>query len=518
MRTLQMNSQWKYALKQLQEGKKHLFITGKAGTGKSTLLSYYRDHTENNVVVLAPTGVAAVNVDGETIHSFFHFSPSITPSEARTLGYKNFESELYTTVDTIIIDEISMVRADLLDCVDAFLRSARKSHHPFGGVRMIFFGDLYQLPPVVTRDEVDIFRTQYQSEWFFDSNIMQAIFAEYDDEFELIELDTIFRQSDQEFIDLLNHIRLQTIEPKHFLRLNQRVQTYSPSQTSSKTKHPPITLTGRRDTAARMNAQQLDELHGQLHTYSGRVVGKFPDGHLPTETELSFKNGARVMFVANDPEGRYVNGTLGTIKSCTDEVITVKLDSGKTEDITPHTWELTHTVVTDTRELKKEKLGTFTQFPLMLAWAVTIHKSQGKTFDNVIINMERGAFAFGQTYVALSRCKTFEGIVLSHPLSQKDVQMNTRIGKFFVSFAIRRANRIQPSEEKVQRILDAIEMQSQITIVYLKAHNDESTQIVTPKRLDHMQFGGSTFPGLEAYTAENQEPLTFNLERILYVQ
>lgn len=523
MASITISPQFEDILNKLEHDSGHLFITGKAGTGKSTLLQHFRLHTKIPLVVLAPTGVAAVHIGGETIHSFFHFAPNITKKEARSDAFFAEDKALYQKLEMIIIDEISMVRADLLDCVDTFLRIIRDDDRSFGGVRMVFFGDLYQLPPVVTSREYMTFRTLYPSEWFFDSQVIQAILTSETEHVELIELTTIYRQKDPEFITLLAAVRQKTATDMQLAALNRRVTLATKSESVPLLKivkttedAPPITLTGRRDTAAEINQAHLATLSGKEHIYDGTHSGTFPDGHLPTINQLILKVGARVMFVANDPEGRYVNGTLGTVKKLKKNSVFVRIDDGGLEEIEPHTWELTHTVLSEKQELEKEKLGEFTQLPLMLAWAVTIHKSQGKTFDRVVINLERGAFAHGQVYVALSRATTLNGITLTHPITHTDIKMNWRVQQFLTAYAMKKSHALQSREEKYQRIEDAIEMGTQITITYLKSIGEESVQKITPQKVGEMTHEGKRFIGLSA-VAESGRVLTFNADRILQV-
>lgn len=510
-----ISPQFTEVLDLLENSTSHLFITGKAGTGKSTLLQHFRQQTALPLVVLAPTGVAAVNVSGETVHSFFHFSPQITVKEARLAGHFSKDVELYRKLELIIIDEISMVRSDLLDCVDEFLRVVRANNQAFGGVRMVFFGDLYQLPPVVARQEYETFKTLYRSEWFFDAMVMHEIMASEPPAFTIVELDTIYRQNDPDFIELLGAIRLRTIQDHHLKKLNERVKT---TKAFAEDEAIPITLTGRRDTAAEINARQLENLKGLPKKYQGSHKGKFPDGHLPTEAELALKIGARVMFVANDPDGRFVNGTLGTIKSLKDESVMVKIDGGRITEIEPHTWELSSTVLsTESEQLEKQKVGSFKQLPLMLAWAVTIHKSQGKTFDNVVVNLARGAFAHGQVYVAMSRCRTFEGITLTHPVTANDIKMNWRVSQFLTNYMYQEAEKLQSREEKMQLIQDAIEISGSVTITYLKTIDDKTVQQIKPKSLGPMIYNGKQFIGMLAYHLESEKEVTYSAEKILRV-
>lgn len=494
----------------LENGSGHLFITGKAGTGKSTLLQHFRLHTKIPLVVLAPTGVAAVHIGGETIHSFFRFAPGVTKKEARSDAFFTEDRELYRKLEMIIIDEISMVRSDLLDCVDTFLRIVRDDDRAFGGIRMVFFGDLYQLPPVVTSREYETFRTIYPSEWFFDSIVMQSILQSDTERVELIELTTIYRQQDPEFIELLGAIRTKSATQEHLDAINQRVSTDADDASA-------ITLTGRRDTAAQINQAHLQTLTTKEMIYDGTHSGTFPDGHLPTIAQLVLKVGARVMFVANDPEGRYVNGTLGTVKKLKKNSVLIHIDGGGLEEIEPHTWELTHTVLKPNQELEKEKLGEFTQLPLMLAWAVTIHKAQGKTFERVIINLERGAFAHGQVYVALSRATALSGITLTHPVQPSDIRMNWRVTQFFTAYTMQQSHHMQSREEKYQRIEDAIEMGTAITITYLKNLNETSTQTVIPVRVGEMTHQGKRFIGLQAKSDRDGALLTYNADKIMEV-
>lgn len=415
----------------LERGTDHLFITGKAGTGKSTLLTTYRNKLRDlgqELVVLAPTGVAALNVDGQTIHSFFNLAPNATLDEAVAAAKRHRKKELFRGLSEIVIDEISMVRSDLLDCIDVFLQTVRLSPLPFGGVRMVFFGDLYQLPPVVSWQEQHEFSKLYSSAYFFGAKVMDRVLHEglYGG-LKLIELDHIFRQSDSYFIEILNAIRTQTMTLEHLEHLNARVNAEIATDQA-------IILTGRRDSALELNWDHLASLSGSLGEYVGEVTGNFPKGHLPTEQSLSLKAGARVMFVANDSQKRWVNGTLGTITKLKAGEIVVRLDSGEIELVTPHTWELSKMVFNqDSQSLERETFGSFKQLPVCVAQAITIHKSQGKTFDHLILDLRRGVFAHGQAYVALSRCRTLEGMSLTAPLIKKHVMMDPQVSVFMES-------------------------------------------------------------------------------------
>lgn len=424
---LDFNAEFSRAFDLLENSADHLFITGKAGTGKSTLLEYFRDHTTKNVAVLAPTGVAAVNVKGQTIHSFFRFKPDITPDTVKMIRLRKEAKEMFSSLDAVIIDEVSMVRADLLDCIDRFLRRhGRSSRRPFGGVQMILIGDLYQLPPVVTRSEEDVFRDFYESPYFFSAKVFQNIRTE------CIDLSRIYRQVDDVFISLLNAIRHNEAEDRDLEMLNQRVDPgFVPGGDDFF-----VYLTTTNAAADRINAYQLNRIHGKEFCFQARQDGTFDERSLPTKDFLELKTGAQVMLLNNDPDGRWVNGTIGKVVSVAEDLsktdlIEVELEDGRVVDVGPFTWEMFRfRFDEESRQLVSESVGSFMQYPLKLAWAVTIHKSQGKSFSKVILDIGTGAFAHGQTYVALSRCTSLEGIVLRRPIAKRDIIVDPRIVDF----------------------------------------------------------------------------------------
>jgi ATP-dependent exoDNAse (exonuclease V) alpha subunit len=425
---LEFNPKFEKALNLLNDSSKHLFITGKAGTGKSTLLNHFRVNTNRKHVVLAPTGIAAVNIDGETIHSFFAIHPGINPVQARKEGGERKNVSIFKNLEMIVIDEISMVRADLLDAVDQFLRAARRNEMPFGGIQMVFIGDLYQLPPVVTNEEREIFQQLYQTPYFFHANVMREVFLGMFDSFDFIELDTIYRQTNPEFIDILNSIRTKRVSYSHIERLNKQTKEASKSENY-------IYLVATNQQADEINNDHLKKLRGQEFNFSGDVYGEYETKALPADQDLSLKVGARVMFVKNDPDGRWINGTLGTVCKIEDDIgdseVEVEIDNGKRVKVEPVTWQnYRSTFNNETKQIEKEEIGSFTQLPLRLAWAITIHKSQGKTFNNVVIDLGSGAFAHGQTYVALSRCRSLEGLILKRPIRDRDIIMDDRINLF----------------------------------------------------------------------------------------
>lgn len=416
---IQMTQEFSAVLDELENGDTHLFITGKAGTGKSTLLSTFRKMTQQNVVVLAPTGVAALNVKGQTIHSFFRIPPKLTKSE--DIRVKKGMSKLLKAVDIIVIDEISMVRADLFDHIDYLLRFYRKNNDLFGGVRLLLFGDLYQLPPVVASNiEQAYFSSIYESPYFFSSHVFNRGFQLF-----LIELNHVFRQKDISFINLLDRIRLNAFDEDDLNEINKR---YLPSE---KSDHA-ITLTSTNFTADKINLTQLEKINQPVKTYQATQIGKIQPQNMQADIVLELKKDAQVMLIRNDTEGKYVNGTLAKIMELNDQSILVKKLEDKEEiKVTRCEWEVIKYDTDASGQIKEEVIGSLKQYPVKLAWAVTIHKSQGKTFDKVIIDLGRGAFEHGQTYVALSRCKTLEGIVLSHKLRPNDIIIDEKILEFY---------------------------------------------------------------------------------------
>lgn len=511
IKNIEINEQFARALKLMEDGKTHVFVTGKAGTGKSTLLEYFRATSDKKVVVLAPTGVAAVNVGGQTIHSFFRFKPDITVEKARKTAAsarRHKGGELYRKLDTIIIDEVSMVRADLMDSIDQFLRAARgKKALPFGGVKMVFIGDLYQLPPVVTSNERAIFAGHYQSPYFFDSRVFDEL------ELELIELEKIYRQKDEHFIKLLNSIRNNSIDEKGIAILNSR---YKPDYEPKDGFY--IYLTTINSKASEINNHKLAELPGKARAFRGVTEGDFAENSFPTDLELNLKKGAQIMLLNNDSLGRWVNGTVGKVVNVGGETIEVELADGSVEEVEPYTWELFHYEInSSTHAINTSVVGTFTQLPVRLAWAITIHKSQGKTFDRVIIDFERGTFATGQAYVALSRCRNLEGIVLKYKFKKGHILVDWRIVKFITQFQYRASDRKVPLDEKIKMIREAIDNGGMLKITYLKAQDEKSRRVVRPLEMGEMEYLGKPFLGLKAHCQSRMEERVFRVDRILEI-
>jgi len=422
---LELTDEFAKAIDLMEKSKQCVFITGKAGTGKSTLLKYFQEISDKKIVVLAPTGIAALNVGGSTLHSFFRLPPRpIYQDEIKVVSSKR--RKLYKSVDTIIIDEVSMVRADMMDVIDQFLRlNGKNPQKPFGGAQMIFIGDLFQLPPVVSNnEEAKLFSSTYLSPFFFSAKVFEEVTLEF------VELTKVFRHKEQEFVQLLNSIRNNQAAYSEIQQINQRYQP----QFESELKDYYITLTTTNKIASQINTAQLEKLSKPLRQFEGAIKGKFDKGTLPTELILSLKEGAQVMFVKNDNEDRWVNGTIGQIKKIKTDYIEVETQDKRIYSVKPVKWEIPNYKFDDkTQMVNTEVIGSFTQYPLKLAWAITIHKSQGKQFDKVIIDLGWGAFAHGQLYVALSRCKTLEGLILKTQVRPKDVIVDNRVKAYFSS-------------------------------------------------------------------------------------
>jgi ATP-dependent exoDNAse (exonuclease V) alpha subunit len=509
---LDLNPEFQQAFTLMESDVPFLFVTGRAGTGKSTLLNFFRERTKKRCAYLAPTGVAALNIQGETVHSFFRFSPGMTTGDAKKKA-KNADPALYRRLDAIVLDEISMVRADILDCMDIFLKTLLKKQRPFGGIRLIAIGDLYQLPPVVTFQERDAFKERYQTPYFFSSDVLSELIDEHALKF--VELEKIYRQSEQSFIELLNGVRNRSISEEALDTLNKRVLSRPFSWAGSF-----IYLTTTNAAADEINQANFARLKTKHRSYQGVIHGDFPQKDLPTENVLTLAQGARVMFVKNDPLGQWVNGTLGRVESVFKDHVMVLIDS---EDepvrVEPVTWSLYRsTYNTQSRELDQEKFGNFTQIPLRLAWAITIHKSQGKTFERVMVDFGRGAFAAGQVYVALSRCRTFEGLILTKAVTKSQLYLDYRVMKFVTDIQYRNATERLSHEKKIQLLSDAISSEHPLQMTYLKAKDEKSTRIISPLRLYESEYNGHPFLALDAYCHLRCEERIFNVERILTLE
>ena len=476
------------ALNIIRHTQHSLFLTGKAGTGKSTFLRYVKENTRKKAVVLAPTGIAAINAGGVTLHSFFKlpFHP-LAPDDSRYAGrrirdflrYNKEQIQLLQSLDLIIIDEISMVRADIIDFIDRILRTYTHNHRqPFGGKQMLLIGDVFQLEPVVKADERDILSRFYPSPYFFSAHVFRQM------ELVSIELTKVYRQQDQQFVAVLDRIRTNRFTPADLSLINSRVvapasslssatssapslaassparagefrspdsapasSTSSPAASSASVgagefpspvpTHLGITLCTRRDDVDYINDTELCRLDGSPITLQGTVRGDFPLSSLPTQLELEVKLGAQIIFVKNDMDKQWVNGTLGIITGFSEEPygLIIVTEEGKEVIVEEAVWaNMRYTYNEQEKRIEEEQLGTFTQFPIRLAWAITIHKSQGLTFQNVTIDFGTGTFAGGQAYVALSRCTSLQGMTLRRPLSRSDVFVRPEIVHFAAHF------------------------------------------------------------------------------------
>ncbi len=428
------NREWQQALQIIQYTRRSLFLTGKAGTGKSTFLRHIAETTKKKHVILAPTGIAAINAGGQTLHSFFKlpFHP-LLPNDSsysirnirKTLKYSGELTKLLRELELIIIDEISMVRADIIDFIDKVLRIyCRNMREPFGGKQLLLVGDIFQLEPVIKEDEWRLMQPFYASAYFFAAKVWQEM------QLVSIELRKVYRQSDSQFIGLLDRIRQNHATDADLQSINARVNQ------SSKQKENgfEITLATRRDTVDYINDLHLSELEGDSTIFKGHIKGDFPETSLPAPMELEIKPGAQVIFIKNDKEKRWVNGTLGVVIYIDEGegIITVVDEDGHEYDVEREVWEnMRYTFNEKEQKIEEEMLGSFIQFPLRLAWAITVHKSQGLTFRHVKIDFSGGgAFAGGQTYVALSRCTSLEGITLESPIRRSDIFVRAEVVAF----------------------------------------------------------------------------------------
>lgn len=424
------------ALDHLNRGE-NLFLTGKAGTGKSTLIRTFLAQSSRNAIVVAPTGIAALNVDGYTIHRLFSFHKDTTVEFVQSSDYfpRRFAQAL-KEIDTLIIDEASMVRADMFDCIAiALQRFGPHPNLPFGGVQVVLVGDLFQLPPVVLESEQEFFATTYESQYFFSATHYEP------QDFPAVQLTTVFRQvGDTQFVDLLNQVREGVMLDGARAELNDRVDADF---------QPPLdefwlTLTTTNKSADKRNRETLATLTGPEESFYSIMRGDFDGFEKPVEEQVNYKTGAQVMMVTNDPAGRWVNGTIGRVVAHKFQdgapVVSVELTHGKTVEVGPHTWDVTRPMSSGGR-LVHEVIGTYTQLPFRLAWAITIHKSQGQTLDRVVVDLTGGAFAYGQLYVALSRCTSLSGLVLTKAVRARDLQVDQRIRRFLSADAASGAGR-----------------------------------------------------------------------------
>ena len=493
-----------------EKSDRSVFVTGRAGTGKSTLLRWLCSRSKKRPVVLAPTGIAALLVGGQTIHSFFRFNSNITPEDAKGQRiYDKKRKPLYKKLRLLVIDEASMLRADLLDCMDVFLRRhGPDTSKPFGGVQMAFFGDLGQLPPVVTEVEKEAFSMLYRTPYFFSSPAMSELSTE------IVELTHVYRQQDSEFINLLNRIRDGHLTDEDLRQLNSRHQPNPPDDGNI------TTLTATNRVADALNEKRLQALPGDIRETEAELRGEFPESYSPTARTLRLKRGALVMLLNNDRDGQWVNGSRGIVQGLQndangEERLIVRLtENRRTVHVPRHNWDMFRYTLKD-NAIVAEEIGAFRQYPARLAWAITIHKSQGQTFDQMILDVGSGLFAHGQAYVALSRCTTLGGITLKRPLTADDICTDTEIRHAMSDWRRQQAETALPLARRLRIIRQAIKEEQPLTLSYIRRDHSHEHCLVTPLALSKGRYQGIEFHGLKARYNDNER--LFRIDHILSI-
>ncbi|MEP2670423.1 MAG: AAA family ATPase [Cyclobacteriaceae bacterium] len=515
---IELTPEFVHVLSLLNDTNESVFITGKAGTGKSSLLRYFISNTRKKHVVLAPTGIAALNVSGQTIHSFFRFPPAIIDENQIRPDY--VRADLFENLEMIIIDEVSMVRSDLMNGVDLALRKNRnRLTESFGGVQMVFIGDLFQLPPVVTSQDRNHIINNFGGGYFFDA----PVFKTYKYHFK--ELTRIFRQSKEQvqFKNLLNNVRINAAQFEDMKLLNSRHKDNAgPGENA-------IFLTSIRDIAKNINADKLDLIQSPLHTFEGMLSGKYRnlttqnedqlDNKLPAPYKLKLKVGAQIMMLKNDSGRRWANGSIGKVVKLSEDGISVRINSN-TYKVEKEVWkEVEYVLNSETDQIESKTSGTFTQYPIQLAFAMTIHKSQGKTFDKITVDIGAGAFAHGQIYVALSRCRTFEGITLNNPINDNDIIVDPRVVQYYKDRSIVRQTVQLPRKLTREALLKAISNNETIVIDYQNFNGE-----LTKRKISNIQITnkyksqGYTNEHIVAYCHLREEERNFKIDRIISIE
>lgn len=518
-----LTNEFKEIFEILKNTNESLFITGKAGTGKSSLLKHFIKNTNKKLVVLAPTGIAALNVSGQTIHSFFLFPPSIINTNQIQPDY--VRAELFKNLQMVIIDEVSMVRADLMNGIDISLRKNRnRLNEPFGGVQMVFIGDLFQLPPVVIDKERDYFLNTFGGHYFFDATVFQTF------KYHFKELTTIFRQSDEqpEFKSMLNNIRNNEAQFEDMALLNSRHKDNVGEQENS------IFLTTRRNIARSINNDKLENLQGEKFSYVGTLSGKYLklkeeaeeklDDKLPAPYKLELKKDAQIMMLKNDGGKRWVNGSIGKVAKLEEDAITIKIEGNKYK-IEKENWnEVEYILNQETKQIEERVIAGFAQFPLQLSYAMTIHKSQGKTFDRITVDVGTGAFAHGQIYVALSRCRTLAGIILNNPIRNNDIIVDPRVIQFYKTKSIPKSNTtipIVPTNKRSikEELLTAVNNGNRIKVLYENFNGEASERILSNLQItDDFNDFGYDKQHVKAFCHLRNEERSFKIDRIKQIE